>query len=82
VRGREIHADRGADQAGLLHAAYCQEHSYVKDMWLRLTNPDVLVFLDASYTSTPSAAGWIGARRTGRSSSIVFGMPAKTRIYM
>jgi ABC-type glutathione transport system ATPase component len=30
-----------------------QEHSYVKDMWKRMTNPDVLVFLDASYeTST------------------------------
>jgi cytidylate kinase len=29
-----------------------QEHSYVKNMWQRLTNPDVLVFLDASYAST------------------------------
>jgi len=42
---------------GLTRLGYCtrhiaQEHSYVKDMWLRLTNPDVLVFLDASYTST------------------------------
>jgi cytidylate kinase len=27
-----------------------QEHSYVKDMWNRLTNPDLLVFLDVSYT--------------------------------
>jgi hypothetical protein len=27
-----------------------QEHSYVPSMWQRLTNPDVLVFLDASYT--------------------------------
>lgn len=26
-----------------------QEHSYVPTMWQRLTNPDVLVFLDASY---------------------------------
>lgn len=26
-----------------------QEHSYVKDMWKRLTNPDLLVFLDVSY---------------------------------
>ncbi len=26
-----------------------QEHSYVKDMWRRLTKPDILVFLDASY---------------------------------
>jgi len=29
-----------------------QEHSYVKDMWKRITNPDVLVFLDASYPVT------------------------------
>lgn len=26
-----------------------QEHSYVKDMWQRLTNPDILVFLQVSY---------------------------------
>jgi cytidylate kinase len=26
-----------------------QEHSYVKDMWRRLTNPDVLIYLDVSY---------------------------------
>jgi deoxyadenosine/deoxycytidine kinase len=26
-----------------------QEHSYVKDMWKRITNPDVLVFLQASF---------------------------------
>lgn len=26
-----------------------QEHSYVPNMWKRLTNPDFLVFLDASY---------------------------------
>jgi cytidylate kinase len=29
-----------------------QEHSYVKDMWQRLTNPDLLVFLDASWSAT------------------------------
>ncbi|MGD0750811.1 MAG: hypothetical protein ABSA23_05315 [Anaerolineales bacterium] len=43
--------------AGLTRLGYrsrhiAQEHSYVKDMWLRLTNPDVLVFLDASYPIT------------------------------
>jgi len=42
---------------GLTRLGYCtrhiaQEHSFVKDMWQRLTNPDVLVFLDASYAST------------------------------
>lgn len=26
-----------------------QEHSYVKDMWKRITGPDLLVFLDVSY---------------------------------
>ena len=26
-----------------------QEHSYVADMWQRLTKPDILVFLDASF---------------------------------
>jgi len=26
-----------------------QEHSYVKDMWRRITNPDLLIFLDASF---------------------------------
>ena len=29
-----------------------QEHSYVKDMWLRLSNPDILIFLQASYPVT------------------------------
>jgi len=42
---------------GLTRLGYCtrhiaQEHSFVKDMWQRLTNPDMLVFLDASYAST------------------------------
>ena len=26
-----------------------QEHSYVKEMWKRFTNPDILIFLDVSY---------------------------------
>ena len=26
-----------------------QEHSFVKDMWKRISNPDVLIFLDASF---------------------------------
>jgi deoxyadenosine/deoxycytidine kinase len=29
-----------------------QEHSYVKDMWQRLTNPDILIYLAASYPVT------------------------------
>jgi deoxyadenosine/deoxycytidine kinase len=29
-----------------------QEHSYVKDMWKRITNPDLLIFLDATFMTT------------------------------
>ena len=29
-----------------------QEHSYVKDMWKRMTNPDLLIYLEASYPAT------------------------------
>jgi guanylate kinase len=29
-----------------------QEHSFAPSMWQRLTNPDVLIFLDASYAET------------------------------
>lgn len=36
-----------ADTIQFRHIA--QEHSYVPSMWQRMTNPDVLVFLDATY---------------------------------
>lgn len=41
----------------LQRLGYCcrhiaQEHSYVPNMWQRLTNPDVLVYLSASYETT------------------------------
>ncbi len=29
-----------------------QEHSYVPDMWKRMTHPDVLIYLDVSYENT------------------------------
>jgi cytidylate kinase len=29
-----------------------QEHSYVQDMWKRITNPDVMIYLDVDYPST------------------------------
>lgn len=29
-----------------------QEHSYVPDMWRRITNPDILIYLDVSYENT------------------------------
>lgn len=28
-----------------------QEHSYVQDMWQRITKPDVLIYLDVSYAA-------------------------------
>jgi thymidylate kinase len=43
--------------AGLTRLGYrtrhiAQEHSFVKDMWQRLTNPQILIFLDVSYTTS------------------------------
>jgi len=37
-----------------------QEHSFVKDMWKRIAQPEVLVFLDASYpvTNARRSLGW------------------------
>ncbi len=29
-----------------------QEHSYVPSMWQRITNPDILIYLDASFSET------------------------------
>jgi len=29
-----------------------QEHSYVPEMWKKITNPDVLIYLDVSYENT------------------------------
>lgn len=42
----------GLVQHGYRAQPIAQEHSYVPDMWQRLTRPDVLVFLDASYPVT------------------------------
>lgn len=36
-------------QMGIEARHIAQEHSYVPDMWQRLTNPDILVFLEVSY---------------------------------
>jgi cytidylate kinase len=43
--------------AGLTRLGYstrhiAQEHSFVKDMWQRLTDPQILVFLDVSYPAS------------------------------
>lgn len=40
------------DSLGYATRHIAQEHSYVKDMWKRLSNPDVLVFLQASFPVT------------------------------
>ena len=40
------------DSLGYSTRHIAQEHSYVKDMWKRLTNPDVLIFLQASFPIT------------------------------
>ena len=40
------------DSLGYSTRHIAQEHSYVKDMWKRLTNPDVLIFLQASFPVT------------------------------
>jgi cytidylate kinase len=42
----------GLARLGFRTRHIAQEHSYVPDMWQRLTNPDILVFLDASYATT------------------------------
>ncbi len=42
----------GLKENGIKTRHIAQEHSYVKDMWKRLTNPDILIFLDASYPVT------------------------------
>ncbi len=39
-------------QRGIEARHIAQEHSYVADMWLRLTNPQVLVYLDVSFPLT------------------------------
>lgn len=37
------------DALGYSTRHIAQEHSYVKDMWKRISNPDLLVFLQVSY---------------------------------
>jgi deoxyadenosine/deoxycytidine kinase len=42
--------EEGLKREGFRARAVVQEHSYVPDMWQRLTKPDLLVFLQASHT--------------------------------
>ena len=39
----------GLTRRGFFAKNIAQEHSFVKDMWQRLTNPRILIFLDVSY---------------------------------
>jgi hypothetical protein len=42
----------GLKAEGFLARHIAQEHSYVPDMWKRLTNPDILIYLDVTYENT------------------------------
>lgn len=42
----------GLKLAGYSGRHIAQEHSYVQDMWLRMTDPDVLIYLNVSYEKT------------------------------
>lgn len=39
----------GLEQHGYVCRHIAQEHSYVPAMWQKLTKPDILIFLDASF---------------------------------
>lgn len=40
------------EKDGYLVRQIAQEHSYVQDMWRRISNPDVLIYLEVSYENT------------------------------
>jgi len=42
----------GLQARGFRARHIAQEHSYVPDMWKRITNPDILIYLDVSYENT------------------------------
>ncbi|HNS07503.1 MAG TPA: hypothetical protein PKZ26_01010 [Anaerolineaceae bacterium] len=43
---------KGLIQQGYRCRHIAQEHSYVPDMWYRLSRPDILIFLQVSYEIT------------------------------
>jgi deoxyadenosine/deoxycytidine kinase len=43
---------RNLQKVGIVARHVAQEHSYVASMWKRITNPDVLIYLDVSYPAT------------------------------
>lgn len=40
---------RGLEKHDIKARNIAQEHSYVKNMWQRITKPDILIYLDVSY---------------------------------
>lgn len=54
---------RGLQAHGWPARQIAQEHSYVADMWKRLSRPDLLVFLDASFETCTARKqlNWTGA---------------------
>ena len=42
----------GLQERGYKPRHIAQEHSYVLDMWKRITDPDVLIYLEVSYENT------------------------------
>ncbi len=42
----------GLAENGIAARHIAQEHSYVKTMWQRITNPDILIFLDVSFSES------------------------------
>jgi len=80
VRGREIHLIAGLTRLGYCTRHIAQEHSYVKDMWQRLTNPDMLVFLDVSYATTCQRRKLDWTKADWVSSNTACGMPGRRLI--
>ena len=42
----------GLTKHGYIVRHIAQEHSYVPDMWKRISHPDVLIYLEVSYQNT------------------------------
>jgi adenylate kinase family enzyme len=42
----------GLNQHGYTVRHIAQEHSYVPDMWRRISHPDILIYLQVSYENT------------------------------
>ena len=50
--------------AGYIVRQPTQEHSFVPDMWQKMSKPDILIYLDVSYEAYFAAAPASGSRRT------------------